>query len=449
MAKKITAILLLTVAVLMLAYCRGDKSETENLGTLDTETLTLAVTEIMQNHNGKFEGKAKALVCSDFLLWMGENYGEESILRLREQLNGGSFSDDSWFELTRNTLRVLECYYKGESDPTSPNYRDDITVIGNGDSDVVIRVTGDVSFADNWHIAPKIAERGMGIDGVMGENALALLRNADITLVNNEFTYSTRGNPLANKLYTFRAHPDRVQYMKDMGVDIVSLANNHAFDFGKDAFLDTLDTLKNAEVKYIGGGKDISEASRPQYFIVGGRMIGISAATKAEKYILTPEATETEPGVLRTYDPTRYIEVIEAVEAECDYNIAYVHWGKEDHHEIEEGLPEMGRQFIDAGADIVIGVHAHVLQGIEFYDGVPICYNLGNFLFNAKTLDAGILELSADNGGEFKYRFIPCVQTDYRTETAVEVEAERILEFMEKLSIDVEFDENGYFTPKQ
>ncbi len=382
---------------------------------------------------------------NDFLAWLEASFGTDAITELCSRLQKNDFTKEDWYALTGNTESVLRDMYSGALDKNSPNYRDDITVIDSDAENTTIRVVGDVSFADNWHIAPKIGENGL-VD-VMSEQTLALLQSADICLVNNEFTYSDRGKPL-NKTYTFRAKPENVKYMQQLGADIVSLANNHAFDYGADAFFDTLTTLQNASLPYIGGGKDKSEAAKPQYFIVGGRKYAFSAATRAEKNIKTPEAGENTPGVMRTYDATEYLNTIRKAEQQCDYNIVYVHWGAEGSHHIEDGLYEMGASYIDAGADIVIGSHAHVLQGIRYYSGVPIVFNLGNFLFNAYTMDTGVLEIVIDKSGVPTYRFIPAKQRACKVSLADSDEKKRILSFMESLSTNVAFDENGVFTEK-
>ena len=123
-----------------------------------------------------------------------------------------------------------------------------------------------------------------------------------------------------------------------------------------------------------------------------------------------------------------------------------MHWGAEGSHRIEEGLYEMGAAFIDSGADIVIGAHAHLLQGIEFYGDVPIIYNLGNFLFNAKTMDNGILELTVASDGTPSYRFIPGIQKDCFVDTVSGAERDRVLEFMRSLSKGVSIDADGVIT---
>ena len=87
-------------------------------------------------------------------------------------------------------------------------------------------------------------------------------------LINHEFTFSTRGVPLSGKLYTFRANPKKVEILTQMGVDLVGLANNHIYDYGQDAFFDTLDTIDGAGIDRIGAGRNLQEACTPQYYIV-------------------------------------------------------------------------------------------------------------------------------------------------------------------------------------
>ena len=389
-------------------------------------------------------GVNEGLIEKNFLEWISSEFGKETLEKINSAIKDDSFTAESWYDITGNTALVLWDMYSGALDPENPNYRSDIKVIESKGDSTIIRVVGDISFADNWKIAPALDERGKGVYGVLSEETVKLLRDADIFLANNEFTYSTRGEALRGKMYTFRAKPSRVQHMLDIGADIVSLANNHAYDFGEYAFADTLQTLKESDLPYIGGGANIEEASKPFYFIVNGRKYGFSAATKAEKLVLTPEATETSSGVMRTYNPEKYLSVIASAEEQCDYNIVYVHWGAEGSNQIEDGLYEMGGKYIDAGADIVIGAHAHILQGIEYYKGVPIVYNLGNFIFNSETIDTGILEIEI-KGNAATYRFIPAIQKDCYTEIVSGDEKERILEFMEKLSVDIEFAEDGRF----
>ena len=434
---------LLFCLILLVGCTANDSIDT----SVKSDEINIVKQEILSNADN-FDDFSKGLVTSDFLNWLCENFGEDVITNLNNQLKTGAFSNEDWHRITGNTATVLSDLYSGVLDPNSPNYRDDIKIIESDNESTTIRIVGDVSLADNWKIMPKLEERQRGIYGILSEKTVNLLKNADIFLLNNEFTFSNRGEKLSGKMFTFRADPKHVTYLDEIGADIVSLANNHAYDFGADAFADTLKTLKDASMPYIGGGENIKEAAKPYYFIVNGRKFAFSAATRAEKNIKTPEATENSSGVMRTYDPTKYIETIKTAEQECDYNIVYVHWGAEGSHKIEDGLYEIGSKYIDAGADIVVGAHAHVLQGIQFYNNVPIVYNLGNFIFNDKTIDTGILEINLATDGKPSYKFVPAIQKDCYTKIVDGAEKKRILEFMQELSINVSFDEHGVFTEK-
>ncbi len=441
-------VMLLCISCIILAGCEG---KVPTGGNQETAIVKFdedeAINTILANVSN-FDKPSQQLINSEFLKWFSKEFGQKSLKNLEEK-SASTVVNEDWHTLCGNTAFVLADMFSGALDPESENYRTDIKVIETDDEKTIIRIVGDVSFADDWVIAPKIDSRGKGIYGVLSEDTVETLKSADVFLLNNEFTYSTRGTPLSNKLYTFRANPDRAKLLHDIGADIVSLANNHAYDYGSVAFSDTLETLKQEKIPYIGGGENIQEAAKPYYFIINGRKYAFSAATKAEKYILTPVATETSSGVMRTYNPEQYIKTVEEAEAQSDYNIAYLHWGKEDSHYIEEGLYEMGCKFIDAGADIVVGAHAHILQGIQFYKNVPIVYNLGNFIFNAKDVDTGVLEIEISNDKTPTYKFIPAKQKDCYTQIVYGEEKVRILNFMAELSVNVNFDEDGVFTDKQ
>ena len=136
------------------------------------------------------------------------------------------------------------------------------------------------------------------------------MNQADIFMLNNEFAYSTRGNRIIEKSYTFRAHPNRIDILKEMGVDIVSLANNHALDYGQDALLDTFTTLEEAGIDYVGAGHNMDRAKSPVYYTIGDTKIGYVAASRVV-YAMDWYATDDRPGMIGTYDPALFISSIE------------------------------------------------------------------------------------------------------------------------------------------
>lgn len=273
------------------------------------------------------------------------------------------------------------------------------------------------------------------------------MRGADIMCLNNEFTYSRGGSPLPGKAYTFRADPGRVEVLDQLGVDAVTLANNHVYDYGREALSDTFAVLEEAGIPYFGAGRTLEEAMRPLYLEVGGKTVALVGASRAEKNKMTPQATDTDPGILRCYDPDLFLQAIREGSENADFCIAFVHWGTEYSYDLEQVQLDTGKEYLDAGADAVIGAHSHCLQGMEYYDGKPIIYSLGNYWFNEKTLDTMLLQLHFEGDGEqsrLTVQVVPAVQSGYRTVYAAEAtEQRRIYDFLESISINVEISDEG------
>lgn len=373
-------------------------------------------------------------VDESFLNWIENNYGNTKLEEIKKSLENSTYSKELWHKITGNSLLVLKNLYNG---------LDSDTKVIDGNKDIsTISFVGDISLADNFEIMPYYDSRG-GITGILDQPVIEYMNNTDLMVANSEFTISDRGTPMPNKIYTFRASPSRVSIYNEMGVDLVTLANNHVYDFGTDAFLDMLDTLDEYNMPHIGAGRNISEAIKPYYFIINGYKVGFINATRAEKYILTPEAGIDTPGVFRCYDPNMFIENISKTKENSDYVVALIHWGKEDSHELENVQIDTGKLYIDAGADIIIGSHAHVLQGVEFYNNKPIVYNLGDFIFNRETKETGIFNLNISYDGELSYSFIPCMQDNYKTSFLYDKEKTNTLNNMTKWSVNAYFDEFG------
>ena len=238
-----------------------------------------------------------------------------------------------------------------------------------------------------------------------------------------------------------------MKLLEQMGTDLVSLANNHVYDYGPEAMLHTTDLLDEARIAYVGGGRNIDEAERPAYFIVNGMKIGFVAAINAEKTKYTPAATEDSPGILEAYDTTEFNRVISQASEECDYLIAYIHWGPEDETQHTEEQTEEGTGFLESGADIVVGGHPHVLEGIGYIDGKPIVYSMGDFWFNDETKYTGLLNLDITYDGLKEMSFTPCLQTDYTTQyISDESEQREMFDYLEGLSDGVKIDDGGVIT---
>ncbi len=285
------------------------------------------------------------------------------------------------------------------------------------DKDYIISIVGDISLADNWEVMPRYDSRGKGVDGILSKEVLKVMRESDFMVANSEFTVSNRGAKTPGKYYTFRAKPERLKIYGDMGVDLVTLANNHVYDFGPLAFNDMLESFKAIKMPYVGAGKNLDEAKKPYYLdLPNGERVAFVNATRAEKGgIDTPGATATTGGVLLCYDTTEFIKTIKEAKSKSDYVVAIVHWGTELSHRLEQVQKTTAKDYLKAGADIIVGGHAHALQGIDYNGGKPIIYNLGDFIFNNGTEDTGILQIKFLATGGVKFYFLPGLQSNVYT----------------------------------
>ena len=264
--------------------------------------------------------------------------------------------------------------------------------------DIVLLFAGDVYLSD--HVLNAYQKAG-GITGVLDEGIRQEIEAADIFMVNQEFPFTDRGTAAADKQYTFRLAPEKVSMFHEMGIDIVTLANNHILDFGEVGLLDSCETLDKAGIQYVGAGENLERARQLETMTVGDKTIGFLGTSRV--YMAASWAAgASHPGVFSTYDPALPLEAIKAAKEQCDYLVVYVHWGVERETTPKDYQKTMGRQYIDAGADLVVGSHPHVLQEMEIYNGKPIVYSLGNFVFGSSIPKTALLkvELSGDGGWE-------------------------------------------------
>lgn len=313
--------------------------------------------------------------------------------------------------------------------------------------DFTICFAGDINLDESWGTTQYMDAQPNGIYDCISKELIDTMQAADIMCLNNEFTYSTGGAPMEGKAYTFRAKPERVEILHQLGVDAVTLANNHVYDYGRDALLDTFSVLEEADIPYFGAGRTIQDAMKPLYLEVDGKTVALVAASRAEKNKMTPQADDENPGILRCYDTELFLQVIKEAKENSDFCIAFVHWGTEYSFDLEQVQLSTGKEYLDAGADAVIGAHSHCLQGMEYYDGKPIIYNLGNYWFNEKTLDTMLVQLhfsGDDTETQLTVQIIPAVQAEYKTTYASEEsEQRRIYDFLERISVNVDILDDG------
>ncbi|WP_195415188.1 CapA family protein [Enterocloster citroniae] len=307
------------------------------------------------------------------------------------------------------------------------------------DSTIRFVFAGDILLSD--HVLAAYNKTGT-IGSVVDQGLRDVIDGSDVFMANQEFPFSNRGSAAADKQFTFRLPPEKVSLLKEMGIDIVTLANNHALDFGTDALLDTCDTLDEAGIYRVGAGANLEEARKPVIMEIKGKTIGFLGASRVIP-VGSWNATATSPGMLTTYDPAMLLEDIKSAKETCDFVIVYVHWGIERDEYPQDYQRTMGKQYIDAGADMVIGSHPHVLQGMEYYNGKPIVYSLGNFVFGSSIPKTALLTADWD-GENLSLAFVPGTSSGgYTRPLTGEDEKQAFYQYLTGLSYGVVIDGEG------
>lgn len=237
---------------------------------------------------------------------------------------------------------------------------------------------------------------------------------ADYTIANLETALGDVGEPAA-KRYPFRSPPESAQALALGSVDLVTLANNHAQDYGPEALLQGIDLLHAAGVATVGGGANEAAAYAPHVADINGLRVAflgyvhvpIEASTNFDTQSWT--ATADAPG-LAWADPARVSADVAAIRPDVDLVVVILHSGYEYIEEPSEEQVAAAHAAIDAGADLVVGHHAHILQGIHRYHGGVIAYGLGNFLFNIDgPPETAILNVWLDRDGVRQLELLPAI----------------------------------------
>jgi poly-gamma-glutamate synthesis protein (capsule biosynthesis protein) len=249
------------------------------------------------------------------------------------------------------------------------------------------------------------------------EEVANLLRKADLTIGNLESALGDLGAPV-NKSYTFRAPPNAAQALAIAGFDVLSLANNHALDYGPLALEDAIHSLDHRGIATVGAGANESIAHTPYLNQINGITVALLAYVDVPVEVRgfdtrTWIATSKTAGMAWA-DPDRIQADITAVRQQVDLVVVLLHSGYENVLEPSPPQRDAAHAAIDAGANLVLGHHAHVLQGVEFYNDGVIVYGLGNFAFeDGGPPESAILNVWLDQHGVRQLAFLPImIETD-------------------------------------
>ncbi len=235
------------------------------------------------------------------------------------------------------------------------------------------------------------------------------LAAADIAVGNLESTLSDLGTRIPDKSYTFKGDPRGVEGLALAGFDFLALGNNHTLDCGTDAFVDTVARLDASGIGHAGAGLNKAEAWTPAVRDLNGTTVAFLSFS----HVLPPGfiATDSRPGIAQGRSNMDEVEAaIRAADAEYDYVLVSFHWGVEYEDDCNGEQVRDARRAVDAGADMVLAHHPHVIQAVEYYNGKVIAYSLGDFVFDhysRKTGEAFILEADLGPAGVANVRIVP------------------------------------------
>ena len=238
----------------------------------------------------------------------------------------------------------------------------------------------------------------------------AVLRAADFTAVNLETSVTSRGAPQP-KTYHFRTVPAAFTALRDAGVDLVTMANNHVLDYGPVGLADTLAAARAARFPYVGIGTDAAAAWAPYVTTVKGMRIAVVGVSQVAELASSWVATDSRPGEANAIDLARTLAAVRAARRLAPTVIVFMHWGTEGEACPDPNQLSLARKLAAAGASIIVGAHAHMLQGSGWLGHTFVAYGLGNFLWWERSYSTatGVLELTVRPHAALTARFIPAV----------------------------------------
>jgi poly-gamma-glutamate capsule biosynthesis protein CapA/YwtB (metallophosphatase superfamily) len=238
----------------------------------------------------------------------------------------------------------------------------------------------EVIIASDWapirDFGPIIAQAPEAVYG----DLMPFLRQADLRIANLECPLTSRGAPVWKSGSVLKGAPEHVRGLTSVPFEIVTLGNNHIFDYGLEGFEQTIGLLDAHHIRWTGAGRTAEEAQRPLVIDLNGTRLGIVNFSEGEDLTAAVDG----PGVFG-WELERVVQIIAGLKQQVDVILVIAHCGVEYIAFPPVYVAQAFQRIARAGADMIIGHHPHVPQGIRIYDGVPICYSLGNFVFYQQT----------------------------------------------------------------
>ncbi len=269
--------------------------------------------------------------------------------------------------------------------------------------EVTLAFAGDVHFAGRVARLLKDPARAFG-------PITYVLKSADFTAVNLETPVTNRGRPQP-KTYHFATTPVALTALRDAGVNLFTIANNHILDYGQIGLADTLAAAKAARFPYVGAGANAAAAWAPYVTTINGTKIAIVGVSDVAELASSWVATASRPGEANAIDLSQTLAAIRAARRLAQTVIVFMHWGTEGMACPDQNQLSLAPKLAAAGASIIIGAHAHMLQGSGWLGHTFVAYGMGNFLWweHSYSTATGVLKLTLHPHAPLTARFIPAV----------------------------------------
>ncbi len=278
-------------------------------------------------------------------------------------------------------------------------------------------------------------------------DVLDYLQQADIAVGNLETPITTH-EQASTALYQYKSSPLALPALAEAGIKLVNLANNHVMDYGIQGLTDTLTALDQSGILHVGAGKDAQDAFQKVVIDMQGLRVAFLGFTHVVNDQFA-KAGLNKPGVADTYNYVIPVQKIEDAKKEADLVIVLVHWGKEREDKPIAKQIELAHRFVDAGADLIVGSHPHVVQSFEQYKGKWIAYSLGNFIFTTNefplTWESVILQASCLKEG-CDLQLVPILTKSAKPQVMTPFLSKRFFERLDRISSEAQIDEEGRIT---
>ena len=395
----LATLLLIAALAFFYKYALTDYTDNlqDNLETIDTgrlsqveeapKTVDEALSEIGKVDSVRPIDQALIEFCIN-------NIRDDICDRICEYLENNEYSDVMWEELCGYTLHAL--YDMANENFENYNYIE----LDNTDDKLTITFAGDINLdttQKHWWspLMVHAKNRTNLLEAAFSSELSEKMLGSDLFCVNLESPFiSSDSQPIDNK-WRHGSSAENVTVLGTLGIDLVNIANDRIFDYSSKGLSDTLNALELNKIAYIGGGKNLEDARTPRYILACGRKIAIVSAAQAKvDNTMPPEAGGKTPGLIYSTNSTYFNAVISDAAENSDYVIVYTDWENGTNVKPDATQAVLAHNFIEAGADIVIGTKSTLVQSIEYYEGKPIIYGIGNFWYETDKHEALLVEIS-------------------------------------------------------